>query len=344
MLYLIGVLLIIIALSLAIMAPRNLWDTWIGTAGLIVLFIAVSRNPFFAHYRVVDVLFQLIDLLVQYVAPLFALIVGVFMIVYAITLYRSEANRLQLTIGLGIAVLLVAVGLFIYYLAFFGNYVEQLKWLRIPDYLVVYYFLLLINFLINTVRLSLLEDESRQNYVIVLGGKIYPNGTPSDLVSNRLDTALSYLNRQRYLYQHTPTVIVSGADTIKGVDITEAEVMAYYLMERGIPRDKLILEERAQNTHDNFIYTKEILKSRHVNLETVHAIYVTNAFHLYRSEIYSNMEGLYQFSGLGAPSTLRQWLENGFREFVALIFMHRKFHFFMSLILLGLRYFSYRWI
>ncbi|MDO4670020.1 MAG: YdcF family protein [Aerococcus sp.] len=344
MLYLIGILLIIIALSLAVTAPRNLWDTWLGTAGVIVLFVAVSRNPFFAEYRWVNVLFGVVDVLVQYVAPLFAVIVSLFMVVYAITLYRSEANRLQLTIGLGIAALLMGMGLFVYYLAFFGNYVEQLKWLRMPDYLVVYYFFLLVNFLINTVRLSFLEDESRQNYVIILGGKIYPNGTPSELVSNRLDTALNYLNRQRYLYQHTPMVIVSGADTIKGSDLTEARVMANYLMARGIPRDKLILEERAQNTHDNFIYTKEILKSRHMNLETVHAIYVTNSFHLYRSELYSNMEGLYHFSGLGAPATVRQWLENGFREFVALIFMHRKFHFFVSLILLGLRYFSYRWI
>lgn len=344
MLYLIGGLLIIIALSLALTAPRNLWDTWIGTAGIIVLFVAVSGNPFFADYRLVNLVFSVIDLLGQYVAPLFALIVGIFMVTYAITLYRSESNRLQLTIGLGIAVLLVAIGVFVYYLAFFGNFVEQLKWLRMPDYVVVYYFFLLVNFVMNTIRLSLLEDESRQNYVIILGGKIYPNGTPSELVSNRLDTALSYLNRQRYLYQYTPTVIVSGADTIANSDLTEAEVMAKYLMERGIPRDKLILEERAQNTHDNFIYTKEILKSRHVNLDTVHAIYVTNSFHLYRSELYSNMEGLYHFSGLGAPATVRQWLENGFREFVALIFMHRKFHFFVSLILLGMRYFSYHWL
>ena len=48
------------------------------------------------------------------------------------------------------------------------------------------------------------------------------------------------------------------------------------------------------------------------------------------------MEGLYQMSGVGAQAMMMERLLNWVREFVAIIFMHRKLHLAVSCLMIAL--------
>lgn len=50
--------------------------------------------------------------------------------------------------------------------------------------------------------------------------------------------------------------------------VTEAEVFSKVAIELGVPRDQIILETNATNTGDNFVFTKKLLKSLNIEVET----------------------------------------------------------------------------
>ena len=88
--------------------------------------------------------------------------------------------------------------------------------------------------------------------VIVLGAGV--NGTePSLSLRTRLDTALDYLEA----HPDIPAVLTGG--TGYGEEISEAQCMYDYLTERGVEPDRLILEDQAANTAENFALSKPLL-------------------------------------------------------------------------------------
>lgn len=88
----------------------------------------------------------------------------------------------------------------------------------------------------------------------------------------RIDTAddLFFLNK-------APLIIVSGA-ALEG-NVSEALGMATQLANRGIPREKIIIENQSTTTHENGYYVDKVLKK-----EGIHKILlVTSALHMPRS-------------------------------------------------------------
>ena len=81
--------------------------------------------------------------------------------------------------------------------------------------------------------------------MIVLGAGV--NGTePSLSLRTRLDAALDYLTANPDI----PAVLTGGRGY--GETITEAQCMYDYLTERGVEPERLILEDAASNTAENF--------------------------------------------------------------------------------------------
>lgn len=69
-----------------------------------------------------------------------------------------------------------------------------------------------------------------------------------------------------YLGGFAPTLVCSGgvahADDLLATawGRTEAEVFAEVAVERGVPRDRIVLETRATNTAENFRYTRRLIQ------------------------------------------------------------------------------------
>lgn len=112
--------------------------------------------------------------------------------------------------------------------------------------------------------------------VIVLGCKV--KGTkPSLMLKRRLDTAYQYL-----LENDEAVVIVSGG---KGDDeqISEAECMKDYLTNRGISKDRIIMEDKSTSTYENFKYSKMLLQEQGLPTDTITV--VTDGYHQLRASM-----------------------------------------------------------
>ena len=130
--------------------------------------------------------------------------------------------------------------------------------------------------------------------VIVLGAGV--NGTePSLSLRTRLDAALDYLET----YPDVPAVLTGG--TGYGEEISEAQCMYDYLTEHGVEPDRLILEDQASNTAENFAYSKPLLYEAGVDPARDTVAVVTNDFHLARSELIAARQGYGDVVGIPAP-------------------------------------------
>ncbi len=131
--------------------------------------------------------------------------------------------------------------------------------------------------------------------VIVLGAGV--NGTvPSLSLRTRLDAALAYAKE----HPDAPIVLTGGKGY--GEDITEARCMYRWLTERGVAEERLILEERAVNTAENFAFSREALAERGMDVSAALVAVVTNDFHIARAELIAQKQG---FGGvIGVPAKL----------------------------------------
>lgn len=138
--------------------------------------------------------------------------------------------------------------------------------------------------------------QGEPQVMVILGCAVKPWG-PSILLQDRLNEGLEYWEDHPDML-----VVVSGG---QGPDepSTEAQAMADYLLEHGVPQEKLLLEERSHNTHQNFQQTRELLEGEGYDLEKTEVLVVSNGFHLTRARMLADRTGFGAVSTLAAPSS-----------------------------------------
>ena len=134
--------------------------------------------------------------------------------------------------------------------------------------------------------------------VVILGAGV--NGTqPSLSLWTRLEAALDYLEENPDI----PVVLTGGQGY--GEEITEAQCMYHYLTARGIDPRRLILEEAATNTAENFAFSRPLLEEAGINPAEDLVAVVTNDFHIYRAGLLAARQD-YDYA-FGIPARL-PWL------------------------------------
>ena len=101
------------------------------------------------------------------------------------------------------------------------------------------------------------------DYIIIPGCRVWPDGTMSQSLKNRVSRALGFGEEQfRQTGQHT-FFLPSGG---KGSDapLSEAEAMKKYLMEHGIPEDHILTEDRSTSTYENLLFSRALLAEREI--------------------------------------------------------------------------------
>ena len=157
--------------------------------------------------------------------------------------------------------------------------------------------------------LSRFHSQSRQplNYLIVLGAQVRENG-PSIVLRQRLDQAVEYLKENL-----GTQCIVSGGKG-KNEPFSEAEGMKNYLLEKGISKSRILMEDQSENTTQNIEYCRRL-----VDLEGKKVGIVTNNFHLFRALHIAKKQGLTKVEGIAAASSLFFLPNNMVREFFGVI-------------------------
>lgn len=146
------------------------------------------------------------------------------------------------------------------------------------------------------------------DYVIILGA-----GLKGDRITatfkNRLDAGYEYLTKNKGV-----KVIVTGGQGI-GETITEADAMKQYLVNKGIDENRIIMEDKATSTMENFKFSKKLLP---LSTKKYKIMIVTSDFHIFRSKILARRNGFIPY-GLPAKTWRGVFINSCIREYFAVI-------------------------
>ncbi len=176
--------------------------------------------------------------------------------------------------GIGIAILLFFYVLFMPKIhSIIRKWKQQKKWL----YRSIISMLLVITMLVMSETICMIwaatNTPEEKATVVVLGCRVYGENPSLSLVE-RLDAAYEYL-----VEKENAVCVLSGGQG-DGENISEAECMYRYLVERGIAKERLYKEENSTNTKENLLYSKQLIEK--YGLCPKIAI-VTSEYHQYRA-------------------------------------------------------------
>lgn len=154
------------------------------------------------------------------------------------------------------------------------------------------------------------NEEKKVYYIVTLGARLYGR-TPSESLMERLNTTLDYAKK----YKDTKIIVCGGQGLDE--DIPEAEAMEYFLINRGIDKNRIIKEESSTSTFENLKNAKEIIE-RLDDRDDIEIGIVTSDYHIYRSKLIAKRLG---FKVIGLPSKTPTILipRSYFREYFAII-------------------------
>lgn len=127
-------------------------------------------------------------------------------------------------------------------------------------------------------RIVAIADTPVVDAVIVPGASVLPSGKPSDVLSDRLLTAIDI-----YTAKKATKILVSGDHGTRGYD--EVNTMRVYLLDAGIPADDIFLDHAGFDTYDTMYRARTVY-----GIDT--AIVATQTFHLPRALYIGNRLGI----------------------------------------------------
>ncbi len=142
---------------------------------------------------------------------------------------------------------------------------------------------------------------------LVLGAQVYPDGTPSPFLAARLDLA-----KQLFDAGKVQVLLVSGDNMAP--EYNEPDAMRDYLIDAGVPADKVVADYAGFDTYDSCARAKRIFGVSKL-------IMVTQAYHLPRAVATCRALGV-DATGVG-DDTSRQyvnaWRRGAIRDQVACV-------------------------
>jgi uncharacterized SAM-binding protein YcdF (DUF218 family) len=146
------------------------------------------------------------------------------------------------------------------------------------------------------------HDEARPVDVILVMGAAEYRGKPSPVLKARLDHALALYSRGL-----APMIMTTGG---AGGDpqFTEGTVGRDYLIDRGVPSERIIVEEEGDTTAYSVAAAAEIM--RRMGLHA--CILVSDGYHIFRAKKMMQAEGIAVYgsprAGLPLSGTKEYWL------------------------------------
>ena len=187
----------------------------------------------------------------------------------------------------------------------------------------------------------ILPRHRQYDYIIIHGAGL-DGPRPTPLLAGRIDKALELWNKQ---HQHGKFVASGGqgADEI----ISEAQAMRDYLLEKGVPADAILMEDKSITTWENLKYSLGVIHDdRAASVNAVLSVgstdgttatadddaattaagdfttaVVTSDFHVFRCAEYAHNLGI-KADGIGSHTKGWYWPTAFIREFIAITKAH----------------------
>ena len=160
-----------------------------------------------------------------------------------------------------------------------------------------------------------------KDYIIILGCKVKKDGGLTPLLKSRVDKAISFYNEQLSKTKKNLVFIPSGG---KGSDevISEAEAMRNYLVEQGISKKNILIEDKSCSTYENMLFSNKIINSNKKNSKIA---FSTTNYHVFRSGVIANNVGV-ECEGMGSSTKWYFYTNALIREFIASLVSCKKQH------------------
>lgn len=190
----------------------------------------------------------------------------------------------------------------------------------------------------------LLPRRRQYDYIIIHGAGL-DGPRPTPLLAGRIDKALELWNKQ---HQHGKFVVSGG----QGADevVSEAQAMRDYLLDKGVPGDAILMEDKSTTTWENLRYSLAIINAdRATGVDATSAAaatssgdvtttasdasgtvasngdfttaVVTSDFHVFRCAEYAHNLGI-KADGIGSHTKGWYWPTAFIREFIAITKAH----------------------
>ncbi len=195
----------------------------------------------------------------------------------------------------------------------------------------------------------MLPRRRQYDYIIIHGAGL-DGPRPTPLLAGRIDKALELWNKQ---HQHGKFVVSGG----QGADevVSEAQAMRDYLLEKGVPADAILMEDKSTTTWENLRYSLAIInadRATGVDATSSAAVassgdvtttasdastsdasgtvasngdfttaVVTSDFHVFRCAEYAHNLGI-KADGIGSHTKGWYWPTAFIREFIAITKAH----------------------
>ena len=146
------------------------------------------------------------------------------------------------------------------------------------------------NVTVLSVYKNIRKDFSGEQYdcILVLGAGLRPDGSPSDMLSDRLDVAIELYNEGV-----SDVILLSGDHS--SFDYNEVAAMEIYCLEHDIPPSAIIKDGKGYSTYESMLNLKNEGKYKKI-------VVVTQKYHLYRAVYIAEKLG---FDAYGADAALR---------------------------------------
>ncbi len=259
-----------------------------------------------------------------------------------IILVRHEGFRIHNLLGVLLGFAVVA-GLILMYLLRINPYSypdAERRMLTVIHTGVAFLFCYLESLMASTVFCALTSASYKINkpmdYIIILGCAIRRDGSPTPLLRSRIDRAIAFDREQAEKWGHHAKFVPSGGQGSDEV-ISEAESMKRYLMEQGIPEERILKEDKSVNTYQNMAFSKKVIESDAGSLDKTSIAFSTTNYHVFRGYTLAHKLRM-KVEGLSAKTKL-YFSPNAFlREFIGLLFEKKMWHLFF--IISGSLFFS----
>ena len=151
----------------------------------------------------------------------------------------------------------------------------KMRWMLISFWVVLSTIVMLVVIETGCVISANMKKPTENATAVVLGCRVYGERASLSLVE-RLEAAYDYLE------ENPETVCVVSGGQGSGENISEAECMYRWLVDKGIDASRIYKEDKSTSTEENIAFSKEVIKENGLN-ENV-AI-VTSEYHSYRAGI-----------------------------------------------------------
>ncbi|MEV6269180.1 YdcF family protein [Kribbella sp. NPDC051936] len=274
-------------------------------AGLGLIFAVESVNETAGRWLAVAVLAAI---------PLSIAVLAVFLVINGVTMLRRErrrlSNLLSLLVGLGIIGFVV-----------FSVLVEKIGWEPLAAVrsvllgVLTYISFLFLCFLVYAFVYSRVRSSRKVDFVVVLGSGLIGSRVPP-LLASRLDRAKQVYERA-VRRGRSPLLVTSGGQG-PNEDLPESHAMAAYLVERGVPDEQILREDKSTTTWENLTFSRDLMAELRPQYR---CLIVTNNFHAFRAALTARRAKL-NGQVIGSPTAAYYWPTATIREFVAILVSH----------------------